>query len=370
MAHEIDNPEEAIYSNNPAWHRLGTVFNPGQTEGMLTGDIQRLCPTLCAPRKLLPIGGFRNPETDLRDPFLMFGANDILGGGDWRMIARTDGQNSKVHGIAKKGYRVWQVSEAFAFLDSLVRDGLLQYESAFALNGGDHVVLVCRLPGSFTLGRRDTTVQYVMVKIAFTGQDSVIIIPTFVRVVCANTVAYAERQASRSKVTDTEGKVVPVTFKMRHTRGLDDRLVQAREHLKLFDASLQVEAENAEKLASKPLSASEASAFLRLMFPETDDAGDPLAGKVATERERKVSVVRRSLVVERNTFGAMGEYSLQRTAWEMFNAVTRAVDHDGLLRTRGDSRKRDENTFLSSATGKGADLKVQARSTLLQLAGA
>jgi phage/plasmid-like protein (TIGR03299 family) len=362
MSHDITNPAEAIYANRPAWHRLGTTFKPGEGEGMLTADVERLAPSIFAERSLLPLGGFTAP-VDLSDPFAMLTPSTILSGGDYRMIARTDGADSKVHGIAKKGYRIWQVREAFAFLDSLVSEGSLQYESVFALNGGDHVILVCRLPGAFTLGRRDTTVQYVMVKVTFTGQDSIVMIPTYVRVVCANTVAMAER-AARGKMKDGQ----PVIFRLRHTAGLTDRLDSARVHLAQFDSALQSEAHAAELLASKSINRTEAEAFLAEMFPTKDADGAPLKGKTATERERKVSIMREAWKVENATFASIGDASLQGSAWHLLQSVTRAVDHGGLLRVRGSERKREESGFLSMTQGTGASLKVKARETLLALA--
>ena len=117
MSHDITNDLEAIYSNRPAWHRLGQTFKPGESVGMLTADVERLCPTIFAERHLLPIFGNLAGGTDLGSEVL-FGS-DFLSGGDFRMIARTDGANAKVHGVAKKGYNIWQVREAFAFLDGL-----------------------------------------------------------------------------------------------------------------------------------------------------------------------------------------------------------------------------------------------------------
>lgn len=365
MSHDITNASEALYANRPAWHGLGYTFAPGGSEGMTTADVERLAPSIFAERTLLPLAGWRSGAApNMSDQFQMFGPSDMVDGGSLRLIARLDGENTRVHGIARKGYRIWQVREAFAFLDSLVSEGSLQYESVFALAGGDHVVMACRLPGRFTLGRNDTTIQYVMVKVPFTGTDAITMCPTWVRVVCANTVAMAVREASR---TAKAGE--PVIFRLRHSANLDDRLAEAKAHLAKFDASLQVEASDAERLAGRTIARSEAEAFIADMFPATDSDGEPLKGRKATERERKVSVLRESWATERDTFRAIGEASMVGSAWHLLQAVTRAADHGGLSRTRGDARKRAEAQYTSSLEGPNATLKARARTQLLALAG-
>lgn len=357
MSADILNGAEAIYANQPAWHRLGTTFKPGESVGMLTADVERHAPTVFAERTLLPIFGNRTGETALGD--VLF-PGDFLAGGDWRMIARTDGENARVHGVAKKGYRIWQVREAFAFLDGLVSDGQLQYESVFALKGGDHVVMVCRLPGAFTVGQSDTSLTYIMVRVSFTGNDSIVMVPTCVRVVCANTVALALSQAQGSKAES--GK--PLIFRLRHTASLDGRLDDAREHLASMDSLLTAKAARAETLAGITIGTGTAADFIRDMFPEATDDGEDLTKRQDTERDRKVTILRESWKVERSTM----EPSLIGSGWHMLNAVTRAVDHGGLERRKGSDRARDENTFLSITEGSGAVLKSKAESLLLQLA--
>ncbi len=355
----VEGGAEAIYANNPAWHRLGTTFKPGEGIGMLTADVERICPTIFAERSLLPIGGFTRP-VDLTDPTALITPSEILDGADWRMIARTDGANARVHGVAKKGYRIWQVREAFAFLDNLVSDGQLQYESTFALKGGDHVVLVCRLPGAFKVGESDVSFTYIMVRVSFTGNDSIVMVPTCVRVVCANTVALALSSGKGAKADS--GK--PLIFRLRHTASLDSRLTEAREHLASVDDLLTAKAERAGQLAETHVSESAAKSFISAMFAERTDDGEPLSKRQDTERERKVTVLRESWVAERSTM----ERSLIGSAWHMLNAVTRAVDHGGLERRKGSDRARDENTFLSITEGTGAVLKAKAETLLLQLA--
>ena len=230
------------------------------------------------------------------------------------------------------------------------------------MKGGDHVVLVCRLPSAFTLGQNDTTLTYIMVKVSFTGNDSIIMVPTCVRVVCANTVAFAVSQASGKKSKAGE----PLIFRLRHTASLQDRLSEAREHLAGMDSLLSVKASEAERLASKAIAKDEAESFIRDMFPLVTAEGETLTTRQTTERTRKVRVLRLAWSAEARTM----ESALKGSAWHLLQAVTRAVDFGGLERRKGSERARDENTFSSITQGSGAKLKMLAESRLLSLAGA
>lgn len=377
--HGIENAAEAVYANRPAWHRLGLVLRPQESDGVTSEEIRRAAPGLFVERKLLPVYGSLSGSLDLSDPLSLISPDGLLDGGALRLIARLDGENARVHGIATESYRIWQVGEAVDWLDSLVVEGALRYESAFALFGGDRVVFAARIPTSFTLGKRDTSLAYVMTVVPFTGAASVSITPTAVRVVCANTESLALRQARGKKAANG----ARMTFSIRHSANLETRLAEARKHLAQFDAAFAAMANEAEALASHVVSAREVEAFLSEMFPEVDAEGKKLDGSAATRRDVRVRVVRESWQVERRTFDSMGERSLIGSAWHLLNALTRAADHGAeiahpktgkavhryLESRKGDERARAERGFVSTVDGNMAALKTRARESLLALAG-
>lgn len=377
--HGVTNSSEAVFAHQPAWHRLGLTLRPEDADGVTSEEIRRAAPGLFVERKLLPVMGALR-EVDLSDPMALIAPEMLMDGGSLRLIARTDGPDARVHGVASENYRIWQVGEAVDWMDSLVSEGRLRFESAFALFGGDRVVFVARMPSAFTLGKADTTLAYLLTVIPFTGAASVQILPTQVRVVCANTEALAKRQA--------KGKRAPngarMAFSIRHSANLDARLVQAREHLAQFEDAFAAEAAEAEALASHVLNATEVERFLTEMFPEVDADGDKLDGGAATRREVRMRVVRESWQVERQSFDEIGERSLIGSAWHLLNAVTRAADHGAeislpksgktahrfLEGRKGDARARLERGFLSSVDGSLATFKASARGKLLALVGA
>lgn len=379
MTHGITDPLEAVYAHKPAWHRLGHVVRPEDADGVTSEEIRRAAPGLFTERKLLPVLGALQ-HVDLDDPMALIAPQMLMDGGGLRLIARTDGDNARVHGVASESYRIWQVSDAVDWMDSLVSEGRIRYESAFALFGGDRVIFVARMPSSFTLGKADQTLAYMLTVIPFTGSASVQIIPTRVRVVCANTEALAKRQA--------QGKRAPngarLAFNIRHSSNLDNRLAQARKHLAQFEDAFAIEAAEAEALASRVVTATEVERVLADMFPNSDADGNKLEGSAATRREVRVRVVREAWKTERETFERIGDSSMVGSGWHLLNALTRAADHGSQIShpktgkrvhrflegRKGDARARLERGFLSAVDGSLAIFKAKARTNLLALAGA
>ncbi len=379
MGHGITNENEAVFAHAPAWHRLGYTLRPQDSDGVTSEEIRRVAPGLFVERKLLPVMGALQ-EMDLSDPSALIAPEMLMDGGSLRLIARTDGPNAKIHGVATESYRVWQVSEAVQWVDALVREGRMRYESAFALFGGDRVIFVARMPTSFTLGQADTTLAYVMTVVPFTGSASALVLPTRVRVVCQNTERMALRMANGSRAPN--GSLM--SFNIRHSPNLDARLAEARKHLAQFDEAFQAEAAEAERLASRVVTPGEVESFLHEMFPEVDTDGGKLDGSAGTRREVRLRVVREAWQVERRTFSEIGDTAMVGSAWHLLNAVTRAADHGATIKhprtgaqvhrllesRKGDERARLEHGFLSTVDGNLATLKARARGKLLALAGA
>jgi hypothetical protein len=373
----ITNDNEAVFAHLSAWHNKGTVLRPEDRDGVTSREIEEAAPTLFAPRKLLPIYGSLSGEA-LDPNGVVFPGSDLMFGEQHRMIVRTDGENTKLHGVATESYKLWQVREAVDWLDSLAAEGVIRYESAFALFGGDRVVFLTRLPSAYTLGANDTTHAYLMCVVPFTGGDSILLLPTKVRVVCANTEGMAKRQASGERAKSGARMV----FNIRHSGNLDSRLLKARKHIAQFDAAFAAEAAEAEALASHRLQPSEAEAFMAEMFP-SEVNGEPLKGRAETTRDIKVRVVREAWKVERDSFHQINEPGMVGSAHHMLQAVTRAADHGATIthpktgerehrnleRRVGEGRVRDERQFLSVVDGGLADLKARAARSLLATAG-
>ena len=131
------------------------------------------------------------------------GATNIDGELTWKpagddrfLIRETDGS---VLGRCKEGYELFQNREAFAFLDRLVEDGSMLYHTAGSLEGGRRVWILAQTPEVWTIKRRsgatNTHAAFLNCMIGHDGESSINLMPTDVRVECANTAGFADSKA-------------------------------------------------------------------------------------------------------------------------------------------------------------------------------
>lgn len=244
-------------------------------------------------------------------------------------------------------YQVVQNKEAFSFLDSLLQDGVMRYESAGALDGGRTVWALARMPSVDEVAENDNVLRYNLFLNSHDAGGSLFIIPTSVRVVCANTARIATR-GQRG---------------IRHTGDMQYKLNQAKLMLSQYDEKFTLFRDNARKLASMKWNSESAKAYIVALFPDVDAEGKPLTGRAKTIRENKVQEVRNALRADRQTLP-----SIKGSWWSLYNAVSEAVDHGNIFRNTGKGVERAERRFANVAFGNGADFKQQAFDLALSMA--
>lgn len=328
MAHELTigtdaegrEYAEAMYANAAAWHRLGEVFKPGETEAPDSETALRLA------------------RLDWRvegRPLFLADGTPVPG---W--FANTRSDNGTVLGVVSDSYETLQNREAFAFLDSMAAQGRLRYESAFSLNGGRRVCLLARMPGVDHVAAGDAQLRYVMALTSHDGTAALSLLPTAVRVVCANTVRLALQTGGAFRVS------------IRHTSDMRARMESARRYLAAFDKGFRDHAESCRILAAARYTKEQAKAFIDALFPEAP------AG--ATERTRKHHARVREIVRAAWRHPANRVGGMEGTWWGLVNVVSHAIDHD--LPQRGsDPQNRLERRVASVLLdGPGAELKAKA----------
>lgn len=323
MAHEISevmiggrNIVEAMYANIPAWHGLGEIFDP-------TGKSAPDSATAMRKAHL----GWRVEKEPFR--LLHDGAQAVEG---WWATVRQDTKD--VLGVVKGVYEVQQNEECFSFLDNLLQDGILRYESAMALQGGKKIALLARMPGVDTVTPGDHSLRYVLFTTSHDGSGAITVKPTWVRVVCANTLRMA-----------LDGKC---EYSIRHTASKGERLEKAARWISQFDKTFTLYRENAQELVKKKYTQKEADAFLDELFPAPELKATE---RIKRNHRDKIALVRSAIRKE--------ERSISDTAgtwWGLVNGITQYVDHS--LKYKGATK--NENRFSNVLDGKGADLKDKA----------
>jgi len=332
MSHEISQVEvdgvqvvEAMYANAPAWHRLGTIFKPGQQEA----------PTSAQAIKLSHLDW----TVELEE------MKGVTTGSNYERFRGTYRSDTKGGlGVVGKQYTILQNQEAFNFLDSLISEQDMRYEAAFALKGGREVCLLARMPSIDTIAEGDSHLRYVFFKNTHDGSGAIGCYPTGVRTVCANTVRLAEQLAGNLQYT------------IRHSGDMHYKLEVAKQYLSQFDKAFDLFREQGRELVNRKFDKDELEEYLEELFPSPD-----------AKKKRAVTIRHKKL--ERIAANHSNQLSSAKgTWWGLFNSVTQYLDHQGQMRGQNE-RAKHENRFQSVVMGDKAKIKDFAFALALQMAG-
>jgi phage/plasmid-like protein (TIGR03299 family) len=219
----------------------------------------------------------------------------------------------EVLGIVSDEYEVVENIDAFRFLDALIGSEM-HFETAGSLWGGRRVWVLARLPEYVELGG-DRSATYIYVANSHDGSMAVTAAVTPIRIVCANTLGAALRQAEH-------GVSAQRTFRLRHTGNLQAKFVEARNVLGMtIDYQKQFK-QLVDRLALQPISAHALERrVLRHMWVIDEDMG-----KLArANRERAIE----SVVAIFRGRGSAGDTSGNSpgTKWVAFNAIAEHLDY-------------------------------------------
>ncbi len=263
-----------------------------------------------------------------------------------RVNLRSD--NRQPLGIVTDKYKVIQNSEGFRFLDSLIEEREMEYESAFSLRGGRQVVLLARLPIVDTIVAEDTIQRYVILSLSHDGTSGVNFGPVATRVVCANTYAMAEREGTMKGLS------------IRHQGKIEDKLEQARAIIGLVNHQFDEYRKTGRLLAASPFDQETWIEYLDLLCPRID----PRDPDWSDRRERNIEDTRRAI---EQTYRNERQQTAPDTAWAAFNAVVEHIDH---LPRRGQTRRQKaEARFNVCLYGPGRDMKKRAYELACRFAG-
>jgi phage/plasmid-like protein (TIGR03299 family) len=219
----------------------------------------------------------------------------------------------EVLGIVSDEYEVVENVDAFRFLDALIGSEM-HFETAGSLWGGRRVWVLARLPEYVELGG-DLSATYIYVANSHDGSMAVTAAVTPIRIVCANTLGAALRQAEH-------GVGAQRTFRFRHTGNLQAKFVEARKVLGMTIDYQQQFKELADRLALEPISEHTLErSVLRHLWTIDDEMG-----KVArANRERAIE----SVVAIFRGRGSAGDTSGNSpgTKWVAFNAIAEHLDY-------------------------------------------
>jgi phage/plasmid-like protein (TIGR03299 family) len=323
MAHEIDTTtgRAAVFTvGTPPWHRLGVTVADAQTSEQAI----RLA-ALDWTVEQWPLVARRN-GTDRDVP-------------DRVANVRTD--TGAVLGVVSTSYRVFQNKSAFDFFDAIVQERLAIFETAGALKGGRHIWMLARLPKTLRAAGEDEIRPYVLLANSHDGTRALRMIPTTIRVVCANTLNLA-----LGRVAVTEGLTI------FHNESLERRVADAREKLGIITRRVDEFGDQVQALARRPMSRDELTSYFTGLV--TDRAADT--------QKRMLAAFVENLDHPTNTLpGTSG------TAWAAYNAVSQWADHQSVVRGQSEVLRADSRLH-SVWFGAAAEFKARAFDAAVALA--
>lgn len=270
----------------PAWHKLGTVFDHEVTSAS----------------EMLSLAKLDNWNVHLEDVPM---PENYTSSKSNFFVVRTHPEkgNPDVLSIVGERYQTLQNEELFAFGDYLL-DGA-RWETAGSLKGGRVVFGSLALERETVLdesGVADKIKTYLLVNTSHDGSVAVSASITPVRVVCANTLNVALKNTKQQ-------------FKMRHTSSLEGRIAAAREALGLANSYMDEFDKMAKELIETEITKATFDKIVATAYPMPDKDKKGAFKKW----ENKIDLLEELYVADTNK-------NINKTAWGAYNTLTERLD--------------------------------------------
>lgn len=232
-------------------------------------------------------------------------------------------RDKKVLGIVSDRYKVVQNSEAFAFTDKLLGEGV-RYETAGSLNEGRRVWVLARMPREYIM-LGDRISPYMVFSNTHDGSGAIRVAMTPVRVVCNNTLNLALATAARS-------------WSAIHTAGVQDKIGEAENTLFMAEKYMDTLGRELEVLNKIKMPDTKAMEAVHALLPLDE----------SMSRIQKNNITKLREDMKARYFEAPDLQGVGRNAYRFLNAVSDFATHGKPLRESGSYR---ENLFAKVMDG-------------------
>lgn len=263
----------------------------------------------------------------------------VLSGLNWKVLQeniytdsgnRVDGFKANVRdvdgrilGVVSDRYKVVQNTEAFAFTDALLGEGV-RYETAGSLQEGRKVWLLAHLPHEYIIAGEKIS-PYLLFSNTHDGSGAITVAVTPIRVVCNNTLNLALKTAKRS-------------WSAIHTVNIATKMEEAKNTLFMANTYMDELGKEFEKLRKIKLSDREIAEYIELLLPVDDDA--------SSVQKKNVSKLREDLKIR--YYDAPDLKEVGNNAYRFINAVSDFATHAEPLRRTENYR---EQVFHKTVNG-------------------
>lgn len=320
------NVQTMAYYGEVPWHGLGTPI----PKGVMAND-------------MIQAAGL-DWKVDLRPAR---GAAKINRKGEYSRyevirVPRPDTKETEVLlGVVSRRYKPLQNAEAFEFFNLIIGEKKAYFETAGALGQGERIWVMAKLPGAMEVVSGDECLRYLLLSNTHTGDGSVIVKFTSVRVVCQNTLMLAMDDGQKA-------------YRVRHSKQMQFRLDELAEFLSLTqDVFMRAEA-CFRRLAKIKMNRARLEAYFEAVFPLSKAQKEKVTAPSKWDHLYEVLHDRSDLQLP----------GVRDTLWGAYNAVTRFEDYKQ-PRNEEQPEQRLERTWF----GGGADIKLKALEKAVELAG-
>ncbi len=231
--------------------------------------------------------------------------------------------DNRVLGVVSDRYRVVQNSEAFAFTDALLGEGV-RYETAGSLQDGKRIWLLAKLPEKYIMEGEQID-PYLVFSSSHDGSGAIKVAMTPVRVVCQNTLNLALNSAKR-------------IWSTVHVGELSAKMTEAQNTLLLAENYMHDLSSEFSRLSKIKLSDSKVMEYIEMLLPMDEDS---------TEIHRKnVKRIRENLKIR--YFDAPDLEHIGKNAYRFMCAVSDFATHTKPLRETSNYR---EGVFAKTIEG-------------------
>ena len=259
-----------------------------------------------------------------------------------KAIVRTT--DNHIMGVVGNKYQPVQNIEAFEFMDSLVHDGLMQYEIVGSYRDGKRVWLLGKT-GSFDVVPGDEVNKYLFLMNSHDGSSALRCFFTSVRVWCQNMIRHLFSKHAKDGV------------RLHHTKNIKEHFTEARDVLRLGNQNFNEFERTAKYISTKQINTQRLDTFVEELFP--------IPKLILEENPDKVP---HSIQKARNKVTELFEYgvgndipNVRGTGWAALNAVTEYANY---YRTARGNQKQ-ERRFEYSLFGSGVNLIDKAQQLLV-----
>jgi len=231
--------------------------------------------------------------------------------------------DNKVLGVVSDRYKVVQNEEAFAFTDALLGEGV-RYETAGSLGEGRKVWMLAKLPDNYII-EGEKIEPYLVFSNDHTGNGSIKVAMTPIRVVCQNTLNIALTGAKR-------------IWSTVHVGNLERKMEDARNTLLFADKYMTNLGAEFSRLSKLKLTDTKVMEYIEMLLPMDDNPTDI--------HRKNVEKVREDLKIR--YFDAPDLSHVGKNAYRFVCAVSDYATHAKPLR---ETANYQENMFAKTIEG-------------------